>query len=80
MTLLTHTCAHVCEAGQQQGQEEVEDDEVGHEDGGHEVRNADGAIEEDAVPHGLYPLSAQYSEHNHETEHKSIKLDTIILD
>ena len=55
------------EAGEQQGQEEVEDDEVCHEDCGHEVWNADGAIEEDAVPHGLYPLSAQHSEHDHET-------------
>ena len=61
------TAAHVGEAGEQQREEEVEDDEVAHEDGGHEVGYARLAAHEDAVPHGLYPLPAQHTEHNHET-------------
>ena len=66
----TLTAAHVGEAGEQQREEEVEDDEVAHEDGGHEVGDARLAAHEDAVPHGLYPLPAQHAEHNHEAVHE----------
>ena len=66
------TAAHVGEAGEQQREEEVEDDEVPHEDGGHEVGDARLAAHEDAVPHGLYPLPAQHAEHNHETATENI--------
>ena len=31
------TSAHVTEAGEEKGEEEIEDDEVTHEDGGHEI-------------------------------------------
>ena len=34
------TSTHVTEAGEEEGKEEVEDDEVAHKDGGHEVGDA----------------------------------------
>ena len=34
------TSTHVTEAGEEEGEEEVEDDEVAHKDGGHEVGDA----------------------------------------
>ena len=71
------TAAHVWEAGEEEGEEEVEDDEVAHEDGGHEVGDAGAARHEDAVPHGLYPLTAQHTEHDHEAGTQEGSLPTL---
>ena len=60
--------SHVGEAAEQEGEEEVEDDEVADEDGGEEVRHAGGSGDVDAVPHGLDPLSTEDTEHNHKTD------------
>jgi hypothetical protein len=60
------TSAHVAETGKQQGEEEVENDKIADEDGGHEVGDARLAADEDAVPHTLYPLATQHTEHDHE--------------
>ena len=71
------TAAHVWEAGEEEGEEEVEEDEVAHEDGGHEVGDAGAARHEDAVPHGLYPLTAQHTEHDHEAGTQEGSLPTL---
>ena len=60
--------AHVWETAEQERQEQIEDDEIGDEDGGQEVWNAGGSSHMHAVPHTLDPFSAQHSKHNHETE------------
>ena len=66
--------SHVGEAAEQEGEEEVEDDEVADEDGGEEVRHAGGSGDVDAVPHGLDPLPAEDPEDNHETVHEVGKI------
>ena len=62
--------SHVGEAAEQEGEEEVEDDEVADEDGGEEVRHAGGSGDVDAVPHGLDPLPAEDAEDDHEAVHE----------
>lgn len=62
------TSAHVWEAGEEESEEEVEDDQVAHQNRRHEVGDAGAARHEDAVPHGFYPLPAQHSEHDHEAK------------
>ena len=64
------TCPHIREAGKEESKEEVEDDQVGDEDSGHEVGQADGAVQEHAVPHGFYPFSTQHTKHDHKTKIK----------
>ena len=70
MMNILFTSTHVWETWKQQGKKEIEDDQIAHEDSCHEVRNAGLAADKDAVPHGLYPLSAQHSEHDHEAVHE----------
>ena len=64
------TSAHIWEAGQEQGKEEIEDDKIAHQDSGHEVWYASLPTHKDAVPHRFYPFSAQDTKHNHETGNK----------
>ena len=64
------TSTHIRETWKQQSEEQIEDDEIPHQDGGHEVRDAGLATDEDAVPHGLDPLPAQHAEDDHETVHE----------
>ena len=64
------TSTHIRETWKQQSEEKIEDDEISHQDRGHEVRYAGLATDEDAVPHGFYPLPAQDSEHDHEAVHE----------
>ena len=67
------TSSHVGETGEKQGKEEIEDDQVTHQDSGHEVGDAGLARHKDTIPHGLDPLSTQHSEHNHKTETKTFQ-------
>ena len=62
--------AHVWEAAEQQGKEEIEDDQVADEDGGKEVGDARRPWDVDAVPHRLDPLSAKHPEDDHEAVHE----------
>ena len=62
--------SHVGEATEQQGQKEIEDDQVSHQDGSQKVWDTCGPGDVHAVPHGLDPLSTEYSEHNHEAVHE----------
>ncbi len=64
------TSSHVWKAGEEEGKEEVENDQITDEDGGHEVGDARPARHKDAVPHRLYPLPAQHAEHDHEAKHR----------
>ena len=65
------TSAHIRETWKQQSEEKIEDDEIPHQDGGHEVRDAGLATDEDAVPHGFYPLATENAKNNHETRWSS---------
>ena len=62
------TSAHIRETWKQQSEEKIEDDEIPHQDGGHEVGDAHDAVQEHAVPHRLYPLPTQHAEYDHETK------------
>ena len=62
--------SHVGEAAEQQSQEEIEDDQISHQNGGQKVGHAGGPGDVHAVPHGLDPLSAQHPEDDHETVHE----------
>ena len=68
--IAVRTSTHIRETWKQQSEEKIEDDEIPHQDGGHEVGDAGLAADEDAVPHGFYPLPAQHSEHDHEAVHE----------
>ena len=48
--------------------------QVPDDDSGEEERDADLAGDPHAVPHGLYPLPAEDSEHDHEAVHEVNKV------
>ena len=60
------TSTHVWETAEQQSEKEIENDEISDKNSRHEVGNALTTNDEDTIPHGLYPLSTEDSEHNHE--------------
>ena len=62
------------EAGEQQGEEEIEHDQIADDDRGQEKWHADLRGHPHAVPHGLDPLAAQHPEHDHEAVHEVDKV------
>ncbi len=78
--MVVRTSSHVWKAGEEEGEEEVEDDQIADEDGGHEVGDARTARHKDAVPHRFYPLPAQHAEHDHEAKHRQHGHDAVQIE
>ena len=64
--------SHVRKAAEQEGQEQVEDDQIGDQNRGQEVGDAGGARDVHAVPHRFDPLAAEHPEYDHDAEKDSV--------